>query len=183
MALDPTNFLDASQQQRLGELKTLKQEYTQTLSRYFERKDIIASILENFDDFYTAYIQLGSSVSTSDLLARANIISDSSIVENNPYLLINPEFSITLSTDDLRKSIENRHSENFTDRLFNNVDEIIRYLEREELYINGNSAILGDWFKGVNEKVVVEDRKEALNQILRDIRTNRLEGIEGPLPS
>ena len=67
--------------------------------------------------------------------------------------------------------------------IFNNVDEIIRYLEREELYINGNSAILGDWFKGVNEKVVVEDRKEALNQILRDIRTNRLEGIEGPLPS
>ena len=51
MALDPTNFLDASQQQRLGELRALKQEYTQTLSRYFERKDIIFSILENFDDF------------------------------------------------------------------------------------------------------------------------------------
>ena len=103
MALDPTTFLDETQQKRLEELKNLKQEYTRTLSRYFERKDLISSILDDFDDFWEAYIELGSSASTSDLLNRA--ISDSNLILND-YLIVNPEFSITISTDDFKKSIE-----------------------------------------------------------------------------
>ena len=179
MALDPTTFLDETQQKRLEELKNLKQEYTRTLSRYFERKDLISSILDDFDDFWEAYIELGSSASTSDLLNRA--ISDSNLILND-YLIVNPEFSITISTDDFKKSIENRHSENFTNRLHNNIDEIVRYLERENLYTN-SSALVGDWSKGIDEKVVSNDRNEALKQILRDLKTNRLEGINGPLSS